>query len=215
MRKCTEGKQIVRPRMTRFATNFVSLPSVVEQKINMKRMFLGPEWMASKHSKALEGIAIVALVFNDNFWKYVEEIIVVTDSLVRVLRMVDGDKLTMGYTYEAMDLAKEVVKRRYGDEEAKYMPLWDIIDARWDRQLRSPLHVVGYFLNPQYCYDKSKFNEDGDVGRGLITCMERYFPDLDFQSRVFSQLQDYRVPSKLFNYTSAIRERSKMLPGTL
>ena len=42
--------------------------------------------MASKHSKALEGIETVAVVFNEGFWKDVEEIIVVTESLVRVLR---------------------------------------------------------------------------------------------------------------------------------
>eukprot|EP00253_Pinus_taeda_P032254 PITA_32254 len=127
--------------------------------------------------------------------------------------MVDGDKPAMGYIYEAMDLAKEAIKRRYGDDETKYMPLWDIIDACWDRQLNSPLHAAGYFLNPQYFYDKSKFNDDGEVGKGLMACMERCFPDPKFQSRVFSQLQDYRVPSKLFAYTSVIRERSKMLSG--
>eukprot|EP00253_Pinus_taeda_P008626 PITA_08626 len=213
MRVYTEGKEIVRPAVTRFATNFISLQFVVEQKINLKRMFLGPEWMGSKHSKTPEGIEIAALVFNDGFWKDAEEIIAVTESLVRVLRMVDGDKPAMGYIYEAMDLAKEAIKRRYGDDETKYMPLWDIIDARWDRQLHSPLHAAGYFLNPQYFYDKSKFNEDGEVGKGLMTCMEKCFPDPEHQSHVFSQLQDYRAPFKLFAYTNAIRQRSKMLPG--
>ena len=82
----TEGKELVRPAVTRFATNFISLQSVVQQKINLKRMFLGPEWMASKHSKTLEGIEIVSLVFNDGFWKDAEEIIAVTESIVRVLR---------------------------------------------------------------------------------------------------------------------------------
>ena len=129
--------------------------------------------------------------------------------------MVDGDKPAMGCIYEAMDLAKEAIKRRYGDDETKYMPLWDIIDARWDRQLHSPLHVAGYFLNPQYFYDKSKVNEDGEVGRGLMTYIERCSPDPKFQSYVFSQLQDYRTLAKLFAYTSAIRERTKMFPGTL
>lgn len=124
--------------------------------------------------------------------------------------MVDGDKPA----YEAVDLAKEAIKRRYGNDETKYIALWDIIDAHWDRQLHSPLHVAGYFLNPQYFYDKSKFNEDGEVGKGLMTYVERCFPDPEQQSRVFSQLQDYRAPSKLFAYTSAIRQRSKMLLGT-
>ena len=47
---------------------------------------MGPEWMASKHSKTLEGIEFVSLVFNDGLWKDAEEIIVVMGSLVRVLR---------------------------------------------------------------------------------------------------------------------------------
>ena len=60
--------------------------------------------------------------------------------------MVDGDKPAMGYIYEAMDLAKEAIKRRYEDEESKYMSLWDIINAHWDRKLHSPLHAARYFL---------------------------------------------------------------------
>lgn len=42
--------------------------------------------------------------------------------------MVDGDKHTMSYISKAMDLAKEAIKRRYQNEDAKYMPLWIIID---------------------------------------------------------------------------------------
>ena len=42
--------------------------------------------MASKHSKTLEGIEVVALVFNDGLWKDAENIIAVMESLVRVLR---------------------------------------------------------------------------------------------------------------------------------
>ena len=47
--------------------------------------------------------------------------------------MVDGEKPIMGYIYESMDLAKEAIKTKYMNDEAKYMPLWDIIDERWDR----------------------------------------------------------------------------------
>jgi len=86
MRTYTEGKELVRPGATRFATNFISLQSVVQQKINLKRMFLGPEWMGCKHSKTMEGIQIVALVFNDGIWKDAEEIVAVTEPLVKVLR---------------------------------------------------------------------------------------------------------------------------------
>ena len=91
--------------------------------------------------------------------------------------MVDGDKPAMGYIYELMDLAKEAIKRRYVNEETKYMLLWDIIDACLDRKLRSTFNVGRYFLNPQCFYDKRKFNEDGEVHRGLMTCTEMCFPD--------------------------------------
>ena len=52
------------------------------------------------------------------------------EPLVKVLRMVDGDKPTMGFIYEAMDHAKEAIKEEYGGKRQKYMPLWRIIDER-------------------------------------------------------------------------------------
>ena len=51
-----------------------------------KEIFLGPEWMASRHGRSLEGIEIVAPVFNDGFWRDAEEIIDVTKPLVKVHR---------------------------------------------------------------------------------------------------------------------------------
>ena len=56
----------------------------------------------------------------------------------------DGDKPTMGFIYEAMDQAKETIKDAYGGRRQKYIPLWRIIDERWNRQLHRPLHVAGY-----------------------------------------------------------------------
>jgi hypothetical protein len=49
--------------------------------------------------------------------------------------MVDGDKPTMGFIYEAMDQAKEAIKTTYGDKRQKYLSLWKIIDDRWNEQL--------------------------------------------------------------------------------
>jgi len=46
---------------------------------------------------------------------------------VKVLRMVDGDKPTMGFIYEAMDQTKEAIKAAYGDKRQKYLPLWRIM----------------------------------------------------------------------------------------
>jgi hypothetical protein len=56
--------------------------------------------------------------------------------------MVDGEKPTMGYIYESMDLAKEAIKRRYMDEDARYMPLWDTIDECLDKSNCIPLYML-------------------------------------------------------------------------
>jgi hypothetical protein len=40
-----------------------------------------------------------------------------SEPLVKVLRMVDGEKPTMGFVYKAMDQAKEAIKSAYGDKD--------------------------------------------------------------------------------------------------
>eukprot|EP00253_Pinus_taeda_P018801 PITA_18801 len=60
--------------------------------------------------------------------------------------------MAMGFIYEAMDQAKEQIKRAYKDKVAKYGPIWAIIDERWNNQLHHPIHATGYFLNPRYHY---------------------------------------------------------------
>ena len=74
----------------------------------------------------------------------------ITEPLVKVLRMLDGERMAMGYIYEAMDEAKEKIQEIYKDRLAKYLRIWDIIDNRWNNQIQRPIHAVGYFLNPKY-----------------------------------------------------------------
>jgi hypothetical protein len=40
----------------------------------------------------------------------------ISEPLVKVLRLVDGDKPTMCYLYDAMDRAKEAIHRFYEDK---------------------------------------------------------------------------------------------------
>jgi hypothetical protein len=46
----------------------------------------------------------------------VQELCAIRELLVKVLRLVDGDKLAMGYLYEAMDRANEVIHQYYEDK---------------------------------------------------------------------------------------------------
>jgi len=60
---------------------------------------------------------VVEKVFEKKIWKKVEEIVLFRKPLVQVLWMVDGDKPTKGFVYEAMDRAKEATKPAYGDKD--------------------------------------------------------------------------------------------------
>ena len=42
-------------------------------------------------------------VFENTFWKKVAEVVKIVEPLIKVLWLVDGETLAMGYIYEAMD----------------------------------------------------------------------------------------------------------------
>ncbi|KAH9301451.1 hypothetical protein KI387_013034, partial [Taxus chinensis] len=72
----------------------------------------------------------------------------VSESLVRVLRLVDREQNPMGFIYVAMDRAKESIQNSYIGDIVRYGPFWEIIDWRWNNQLHQPIHATVYYLNP-------------------------------------------------------------------
>jgi hypothetical protein len=69
MRKNTDGRELVKSAITRFATNFLMLQSMIDQKDNLRKMFSCDEWNASQWSKKAEGKEIVEKVYEKSFWK--------------------------------------------------------------------------------------------------------------------------------------------------
>ena len=55
----------------------------------------------------------------------------VSSPLIRVLRLVDGEKkTTMGYIYEAMNRAKDTIAKCFNGNEGKYKEIFKIIYKR-------------------------------------------------------------------------------------
>jgi hypothetical protein len=101
--------------------------------LELQRMFLFYEWVACVYSTKQDGQAISQLVGHDQrFWSGVGDVCTISEPLVKVLRLVDGEKPTMGYLYEAMDRAKEAIYWYYDDkgEEGltKRAHIWGVID---------------------------------------------------------------------------------------
>ncbi|KAH9310847.1 hypothetical protein KI387_025882 [Taxus chinensis] len=214
MRKNIEGRELVRPVITRFATNFLTLQSLLSQQQNLKKMFSSDEWNASKWSRKQDGKDTKKKLFDNLFWKKTAEIVKVAEPLVKVLRLVDREKLAMGYIYEAMDQAKEQIRAAYKDRVTKYGPIWEIIDNRWNNQLHRPIHAVGYFLNPKYHY-RAQLGEDqtGEVKDGLYECLERMVPDEMQQLEVHRQISFFSRATCTFGKNLAKIARDVDQPG--
>ena len=59
-----------------------------------------------------------------------------SEPLIRVLRMVDGDdRPSLGYLYDVIHYAKKEMLRRFQKKRARVQPFIDIINNRWDGQL--------------------------------------------------------------------------------
>jgi len=63
-------------------------------------MFLSDEWHGLSFSCKPKGEAICKLVpYQESLWAGMEEVVSISEPLVKFLRLVDGDKPTMGYLY--------------------------------------------------------------------------------------------------------------------
>ena len=78
MRKHNEQKELSRPRVTRFVTNFLTLKSLLDSKGGLRRMFVSEEWLASSYAKTTAGIATADHIFDKpSFWTPIADIVTV------------------------------------------------------------------------------------------------------------------------------------------
>ncbi|XVE88841.1 hypothetical protein DITRI_Ditri19aG0101300 [Diplodiscus trichospermus] len=84
LKKFTKGRDILRPGITRFATNFIALESIMRNRIGLRNMFEFEAWLATKFGKATSGLAyevkqIILMLFNEgrHFLERANEIIAI------------------------------------------------------------------------------------------------------------------------------------------
>ncbi|XP_020550397.1 uncharacterized protein LOC105164271 isoform X2 [Sesamum indicum] len=167
VRKFTGGVELIRPKISRYVTNFLSLRFLVFQENNLKHMFSHAEWLASSASRRPDAQLIKSMLNAEQFWSSAREAVCVFEPLMKVLRIVQGDMPAMGYLYEGMEKAKTSIKAYYNGIAERYLPIWDIIDRRW---LHSPLHAAAAFLNPSIFYGVN-FKVDSRIRNGFQEAM--------------------------------------------
>ncbi|XP_028079694.1 uncharacterized protein LOC114281443 [Camellia sinensis] len=214
MRRFTQLKEFVKPSKTRFATAFLTLQRVYQQRNNLRKMFTSEQWTKSKWAKEPPGKKTAQILLTPSFWNHCHFALQFSCPLVHVLRKVDGEeKPPMGYIYEAMDRAKEAIANSFNGNEEKYKDVFQIIDQRWNVQLHRPLHAAWFYLNLEFLYKDPRAAKDKEIVSGLYQCISRLIPTLEAQDKVTTDLKKYENAEGIFGIPMAIRQRTTRVPA--
>jgi hypothetical protein len=131
LRHFTEGKEVVRPGVTRFASNFLTLNSMQEKKDQLRKMVVHSRWDSLKDVKSKKRKEATTTILSPTFWRDVKLTLAVFEPLVKVLRLVDGDvKPSMGWVYGELLKAKREIKEAFGNVQSRYNEVMEVIDKK-------------------------------------------------------------------------------------
>ncbi|KAL5865119.1 hypothetical protein ACOSQ3_002633 [Xanthoceras sorbifolium] len=182
MRSFTKKRDIVRPGVTKFASSFLTLQSMMKKKYQLKTIFCSELWDQCKWSNTTKGQKAYATVMSTCLWNGVTTCLKVFGPLVKVLRFVDEDKKSaMSFVYRELLQVKEDIKVALNNVDRNYKPIIDIIDARMKGRLDSSLHLAAYFLNPYYCYKDTTIKDKVDVNFAMFECVEAIYGTENFE----------------------------------
>jgi len=217
MRKFTRGKEILQPAPTPFATNFITLQSILVHKDNLRAMVTSREWVSSTYAKDNKGKKFIDSVLNSIFWGECASIVRMTEPLVRVLRIVDSDdRPAMRYLYEAIHSVKEEMLRRFQRKMTEVQPFLNIINNRWDEQLYRKLYAAGFWLNPRFQYDVNLMDRYTNTISRLLDVVEKSANEnAILLSKLTSEMKLFRNAEHDFGRVSARNDRTLLPPGIL
>ena len=133
------GGDIVRPRATRFATNYIALERLLKNRADLKKIFISDEWASHKLSRSTIGHDVEVLMFDHTYWEKVSKLVSIYEPLYTVLRIVDSEVVpTLPFVYELIRVMKQNLHQLNAKDWIK-----TIIADCWDRTLKHPLHAAG------------------------------------------------------------------------
>nr|XP_040252158.2 uncharacterized protein LOC120969136 [Aegilops tauschii subsp. strangulata] len=209
MRK-TLGKDLVRSGVTRFATAYLNLKSLQDNKKEMLKLFRSDELHEMGYLEKDKGKMAHKTVQSEAFWKGVGVAVNYFEPMANVLRRMDSDVPAMGFLYGCMLDAKKEIAASFDNDESRFKCVIDIIDKRWDNKLKSPLHLAGYFLNPYYYYpNKVVIERDGSFRAAVVHCITRMIEDQKTQDELIDELDKYEAEEDSFGMDIAVRQRKR------
>ncbi|CAL1413736.1 unnamed protein product [Linum trigynum] len=120
MKEFTNDRDLVRAGATRFATSYLSLARLSEQKGNLMTMFASEKWRKSSFASIQEGKRIQGIALDGRFWTNVVNCLRAALPVVKVLRFVDGEeKPSMPFLFQELCEAKLKIKSNFSNMEKR------------------------------------------------------------------------------------------------
>ncbi|KAM0913381.1 hypothetical protein ACQ4PT_012168 [Festuca glaucescens] len=162
-------EEILSSSCLKYVAVFITLERLVSARVNLVNMFNSPAWDSSVWAASSDLFRHISGIVktDDAFWRAAADVVKVTNPLLSVLYKLESDICPMGILYDAMDRAKENIKRNLGDKHGEY---WALVDRIWDVYLHSPLHAAGHMLNPRIFYS-DRFRHDTEISSGITACI--------------------------------------------
>eukprot|EP01018_Ginkgo_biloba_P031482 Gb_30430 [translate_table: standard] len=183
-------KELLRPCDTRFATYYIMLKRVFEEKASLRLIVCSNEWDKSPLSKTSKGKLVEQIILSNNFWDSVVRVLNMCKPIVEMLHLVDGDTPCMGLIYDGMDRCKDVIARVFNNVVDDYKLMWNMVDFKW-KMMHSPLHAATCYLDPKMF--GLKRNGDKEVMSGLYATIEKLNQDKEVAKKVREQLRAYKL----------------------
>mgnify|MGYP003685936907 CR=1 FL=1 len=125
------------------------------------------------------GRKVKAIVLDDEgFWKPLTLILHVAMPIVKLLRLMDGNKFCMGKVYDGMFM----IGQRIESMQSKvpwFKDLAKVHAGRWE-YLHSPMHAAGYALDPQY------MQTVGDLDDATMDGLQKIFDRLCLRDAILA-----------------------------
>ncbi|XP_058726393.1 uncharacterized protein LOC131597734 [Vicia villosa] len=116
LKKHTKGRDLIRPGITRFATTYLTLSYLNDNKGALMSLFTSEDWNSSKFASTKEGKDVAFMALDSRFWGNTVTCLKTVSPLIEVLRLVDSEeKPSMGFLYAEMDSAKEKIKNNFNN----------------------------------------------------------------------------------------------------
>ncbi|KAM0863341.1 hypothetical protein ACQ4PT_044662 [Festuca glaucescens] len=196
MRFYTRKRYIVRPGVTRFASAFLTLQSLIAKKKELRAMACSDAWEGCKHTRTKKGKSAHATIMSRAFWNGVSLCIKVFEPLVKLLRLADSDGPSKVTMYGELLSTKKAIMAAVENSEKDYLMIIQAMDMKMKGRLDSPLHIAAFMLNPKYSYADSTIFSDVEVVAAFMEVMEQFYHDDDEKQNIVLNIDFTRFKNK-------------------